>query len=167
MTNNEITKKNGFKLTEAPLSNWPEDKTIKYLEAPEVEEVAKQLIDRFREDLKHINIAYVFKKKLNKDGDSSIENDMRKVLHQYDVVITIGFSNWVTATDDHKFRTVLHELEKIVKDEEADKIIKISPSVAEFPKVMQVFGPSTDAEVAYINAWEKFKKENSSKLTDF
>ena len=65
-TGDAISKSLGFKVEETPLANWPEELGVKFYVAPEVEEIGKQLIKKFRGDLLNHNIAYVFREKAQK-----------------------------------------------------------------------------------------------------
>lgn len=165
MTKDAVILKNGFTFNVAPQANWP-DPTIKFLEAPEIKDIARQLITKFRDDLQNVNIGYVFKQKASKaegspvPGEAKTQNDLQKTLHGLEAVIVIGYDNWCTLDPDDKFRVVLEELEKLVRDEDG-KITKAELSVQASPLVMKHFGPYNDAQIALINAYNAFTKDHT------
>jgi ribosome-binding ATPase YchF (GTP1/OBG family) len=172
MTGDRIAKKIGFEPKIQGLSKWP-DENIKFLpdDEGEIKEIAKFLINKYRTDLQNVNIAYVFKQKASKSGDSvilgqaKIESDLQKALHSYDAVVIIGFDVWVELDLDQKLRLVLHELEHLIRDLESGKIKTQSHTVEEFPLVMQIFGPANDDQINFIQAWERFKNDNPGSAT--
>jgi|ERR1035437_9494267 hypothetical protein len=164
-TVDSICKKYGFVMTEAPLSNWP-DEDQKFLMADEVKEVGKQLINQFRPDLKSYSIGYVFKQKASKKegnyilGQAKTEGDLQKVLHGFDAVVIIGFDTWLELSPDQKFRLVHHEHEHFVVDPEKDKIGTCDHQIMEFSSTIEIFGPGCDADIAFIRAYQLFQKNN-------
>jgi len=164
-TGDVIVKRHGFKMEVAPLSNWPSEDT-KFIIAEEVEEIAKQLISKFRDDLKNINIGYVFKKKATKSGEfitmgeARSQNDLQKVLHGIDAIIVIGFDTWLALEPDQKFRLVFHELEHIGINFETGKVGLNSHLVEEFPNVVKYFGLGQTSHVDFIHAYNQFSEAN-------
>jgi len=164
-TGNAIVEKYGWKMEVPPLDNWPAD-NLKFLPAEEIEEIGKQVINTFRQDLLSCNIGYVFRKKAPKSdsgvvlGQVKAESELQKVLHGLDAVVLIGFDTWKNANPDAKFSLVMHELEHLVHDIETGKINTISHPVEEFPRIIEVFGPRQDSHVVFISAYEKFKNNN-------
>lgn len=88
----------------------------KYWEAPEVEEIAVELIPKYHSHLKDARIAYLFKKKPSKTGNFIIlgqmmlTSDVQKKLHGYDFVMLIPYQTWEEMDDLHKKILVDHEL---------------------------------------------------------
>ena len=166
-TGNTIMNQLGFKMTVPALSNWPEDGATKFIVGEELKEIGDQLIDRYRDDLRNHNIAYVFKKKAPKSdtnvtlGQVKTEGDLQKVLHGYDATIIIGHDTWITLEEDAKLRLIYHELEHLMIDFESGKIKTIPHHVEEFPSVMRVFGPASAAQVDYILAYQEFQKNHT------
>lgn len=164
-TGDVIMKRNGFVMNTPALDNWPSEE-VKFLIAEEVEEIGKQVIKRYREDLKGLNIAYVFKPKATKSkgnvtlGQVSAESELQKTLHGYDAKMLIGFDTWETLDPDGKFRLVYHELEHYGIDPETGKLTMIPHAVEEFPSVVKVFGLGQSSHVDFVHAWETFKKDN-------
>jgi len=159
----EISRSYGLIPTETPLSNWPAE-TIKFLkgdEAREIKEMGEQLIQKYRKDLLPYKIAYIFKQKASKSNNSVIlgqaksESDMQKVLHGYEAVVIIGFDTWKELTIDGKYRLVYHELSHFEIDEKGSLKTR-THAVEEFPEVIQLFGPGNDAQIDFINAYQKF-----------
>jgi len=164
-TKDEICQKFGFTCTQVPIANWPSDDT-KFLLADEVFEIAKQLIERFRPDLRSYTIGYVFKQKASKKGDgytlgqAKVESDLQKTLHGYDATIIIGFDTWLELEIDQKFRLIHHELQHYEVDPEKDKLVIVDHVTKEFPATIEIFGPGDDSDVAFIRAYQKFQKDN-------
>src|ERR1039458_8076956 len=98
-TGDTLAKKYGFEPKLPALANWP-DETIKFLLADEVKELGKLIITKWRSDLQNIDIAYLFKQKASKSGDTvtmgtaKCENEKQKCLHGMEAVIEIGFDTW-------------------------------------------------------------------------
>lgn len=167
MTGDAMCTKYGFSFKEAPLGNWPSE-TTKFLMADEVKEIAKAIITKFRTDLVNINIGYIFKAKASKNGEfttlgqAKTESELQQVLHGIEAIIIIGFDTWKDLSLDEKARLVYHELEHLGWDEKSGKLKTTPHLVEEFPSVIQAFGPGSDSQIAFINAWEKFKSDNPS-----
>lgn len=169
-TGDALAKTYGFTQAIAPLAAWP-DSTLKFIEAEEVEEMAKFIIGKFRTDLRNIEIAYVFKQKAGKSGDNvtfgsaKAENDLQKVLHRYEAVIQIGFDTWIGMDLDQQLRLIDHELAHLGLDPEKGKLGIVNHPVEEFPEIVQRWGLGKDADINFIAAYEKFKKDHSSLVT--
>ncbi len=168
-TGDTIMKRNGWKMDVPPLDNWPMD-SIKFLIAEEVEEIGKQIINTFREDLKGCNIGYVFKKKATSNATGTVlgqikaENELQKVLHGLDAVVVIGFDRWKDANPDAKFRLIHHELAHLVRDIDTDRVGTISHDVEEFSSTIRIFGPNQDSHVRFISGYNDFAKVHGSKV---
>lgn len=160
MTNDEIFNRHKFSAEAPELGEWPEDLGLKFIDAEEADEVIKNLIERYRRDLKDYTIIAVFKKTFKGIAQVTVQSELNKKLSSLDAVIQIGFEQWVDMTKDAKYRIILHCLEEMQIDPETGKFTKNKPPVAQFPLVMQVFGPATDSELSYLAAWEKFKNSN-------
>jgi hypothetical protein len=165
-TGDELCNKQGIKFTVAPLSNWP-DTSIKFLDAEEVREVAKQIVDKWRQDLQNVNICYLFQQKAPKNkgsvtlGSARAEPDMERTIHGIDAVIVIGFDMWIASTNDQKARLCHHEISHVARDLETGKIGTVEHSVMEFPEIIRVWGPGQDSHVQFLQAYENFKKDNN------
>lgn len=163
MTNDEIFNRHKFSAVAPELGEWPEDLGLKYIEAEEADEIVTNLIDRYRKDLKGYSIVSLFKKSFKAIAQVTVQSELNKTLSKHDSVIQLGFEQWVELTKDAKYRVILHCLEEMQIDPETGKFTKAKPPVAQFPLVMQVFGPATDSELSYLAAWEKFKLSNGGK----
>jgi len=160
MTNDEIFNRHNFSSDAAELGEWPEDLGLKYIEAEEADEVVKNLVDRYRRDLKGYDIVCLFKKSFKGIAQVTVQSELNKKLSSRDAVIQIGFEQWVELTKDAKYRIILHCLEEMQIDPETGKFTKAKPPVAQFPLVMKVFGPATDSELSYLAAWKQFQESN-------
>lgn len=169
-TGNAITSKLGIKMTEPELGSW--EKSQQFIEAPEVEEIAIQLIERFRPDLKAYEIAYAFKEKASKSKDrvtygyAKKENPLSYTKSKIDSYIVIGFDMWITLDEDQKARLIFHELCHLSPNMEKGVIEMEDHPVQEFPEVVKVFGPSTEQEINYISAYQTFSKENRTLIDE-
>ena len=165
MTGNEISTRIGFTPKAAQLSNWPTTGE-KFIIDAELKEMGQFLIRKYRTDLQHSNIEYVFKEKASKKGESinhgtaKTESDLQKTLHHLDAVIVMGWDEWCALDTDNKLRVLYHEIEKLTFDDKSGKLVTISPTVMQFPSVLQVFGPSSNAEIEFVAAYNKFVKDN-------
>lgn len=172
MTDNEISQRHQLFPTSVPLAAWPEHEDRKYLIADEVAEMGKQLIDKFREDLRNYKIGYVFKEKAGKSGDYLVlgqaksQPELQKVLHGYDGIVLIGFDMWKDLTVDQKYRLVLHELEHFELDDRKGGLRVVGHPVEEFPNVIRIFGPGNDMQIAFIEAYQKFSNDWNITLSD-
>lgn len=154
----------GFKMPKALLDNWPDD-DIKYLECgDEVGYIADQLISKFKSELSHINIAYLFKQKASKSGENLVlgtagvtSQKVNALSKGVEAVIEIGFDQWTELSPDQKFRLVYHELCHLAENEKG-KTVTVEHDITEFVEVMRAFGPATDAEVEYLAAYESWRK---------
>lgn len=155
-TGKEIATTLGFTPKSAILGNWPEAGE-KYVQDEELKEYGKFLISKYRPDLTNIDIAYLFKESA-KSNDVKKSNDLNKVLHGIEAVIVISWEDWKELDVDNKLRTLYIELEKIFWNDESGKIETQDPTVSSFPSVMRVFGPSSDAEIELISAYQEFSK---------
>ena len=161
----EIATKIGFTPKAATLENWPTTGE-KFLLDDELKEIATFLIKKYRTDLTHSNIGYVFKQKAARNGElvtfgaAKAESDLQKTLHGLDAVVIIGWDEWCALDTDNKLRVMLHELEKLSFDDKSGKLKTINPLVMQFPLVVQVFGPSSQAEIDFISAYQRFCKDN-------
>jgi hypothetical protein len=161
----EIATKIGFTPKEGTLENWPTTGE-KFIVSDEIKEFATFLIRKYRTDLTHSNIGYVFKQKASRNGEevtygnAKAESDLQKTLHGLDAVIIIGWDEWCALDTDNKLRVMLHELEKLTFDDKTGKLKAQTPSVMQFPLVVQVFGPSSQAEIDFISAYQKFCRDN-------
>jgi len=170
-TGDVIMKKHGWVMETPPLDNWPAD-SVKFLLAEEVEEIGKQIIDSYRNDLNGCNIGYVFKKKAPKSDTGTIlgqvkaESELQKVLHGLDAVVLIGFDRWQNASPDAKFRLIHHELSHLVRDIDTDKMGTVDHDVEEFSSTMRIFGPNQDPHVRFIKGYQDFAKEHGSKINE-
>lgn len=160
MTNDEIFNRHKFSAVAPELGEWPEELGMKFIDAEEADEVINNLIQRYRNDLKNYKIIAVFKKSFKGIAQVTVQSELNKKLSELDSVIQIGFEQWVDMTKDAKYRIILHCLEEMQIDPDTGKFTKNKPPVAQFPLVMQVFGPATDSELSYLAAWEKFKTSN-------
>lgn len=164
MTGDTICKTWGFEPKEAPLAAWPNVEQ-KYLIADEVKEFARAYIAKYRHDLINTNIGYIFKQKASKSGEMTIlgqaktENELQQVLHGLEAIVLIGFDTWLTLTLDEKMRLTAHELEHLAWDSKSGKLKTDAHPVEEFPAIMRIFGPGNDAQIEFINSWEKFKSD--------
>jgi hypothetical protein len=169
-TGDTLAKRYGFEPTEVPLSNWPSD-TVKFLPADEVKEMAKFLINKFRPELRNVDIGYLFKQKASKSGDMTVlgtancESEKQKALHGLEAVVVIGFDTWKTLEVDGKLRLVFHELCHLGQDMEKNKIVTLNHPVEEFPEVVQYFGPGNDAQIALISAYQRFSRDSGGSGT--
>ena len=167
MTGDTICKKWGFEPKEAPLAAWP-SADQKFIIADECKEFAKTYISRHRTDLINTNIGYIFKQKASKSGESLItgqakaESELQQVLHGLEALIIIGFDAWLPLTLDEKMRAIARELEHITWDSKSGKLKTETFTVEGFPSIMRIFGPENDAQIEFINSWEKFKTDNPS-----
>ncbi len=165
MTGNEIAVKIGFTPKSATLENWPTNGE-KFLVDDEIKEYATFLIRKYRTDLVGSNIGYVFKQKASRNGDdvnygsAKAESDLQKVLHGLDAVVIIGWDEWSAQDVDNKLRIMLHEIEKLTFDDKSGKLKAINPTVMQFPLVVQVFGPSSQTEIDFISAYQRFCRDN-------
>lgn len=166
-TGDAMAKVYGFAAKEPELAAWP-DATVKFVEGPEIEEMAKFIINKWRPDLRNIEIAYIFKQKASKSGDNvtfgsaKAESDLQKVLHRYEAVIQIGYDTWIGLDLDQKLRLIDHELQHLGIDAEKGKLGIVTHPVEEFPDVVQRWGLGKDADVQFIAAYEKFKKDHAA-----
>lgn len=165
-TGEELCKKYGITLKEAPLAEWP-DKDIKYLIAEEVKEIGKQVIEKWRTDLRNVNIAYVFKQKASKSNDNitlgmaKSQGDLAQALTGNIVaVVEIGFDTWLELDQDQKARLVFHELCHIAYDMSKGKIGIVPHQIEEFVDVIKLFGPGNGLQAEYISAYNKFRADN-------
>lgn len=164
-TGNEIATRIGFVAKESSLSNWPTTGE-KFIIDAELKAMGQFLIKKYRTDLQHSNIEYVFKEKASKKGDTvnhgtaKTESDLQKTLHHLDAVIVMGWDEWCALDTDNKLRVLYHEIEKLTFDDKSGKLVTINPTVMQFPSVLQVFGPSSNAEIEFIAAYNKFVKNN-------
>jgi len=165
-TGTTIMEQHGFKMTLPAMANWPDDKETKFLLAEEVKEIGKQIIDKFRDDLRNVNIGYVFRKKSPKSdevvtmGTAKIENELQKVLHGYDAIVTIGHDTWKDLEGDSKFRLVHHELEHFQVNFETGALKTVNHPVEEFPSTIKIFGPGQSSHVDFIYAYNEFSKNH-------
>ena len=163
-TGDVIMKRHGWKMTVPELGNWPEGS--KFILSDEVEEIAKQMIEAFRKDLTLFSIGYVFKQKASASNERIIlgqvkaESELQKVLHGLDAVVIIGYDTWIKLEPDSKFALVFHELEHLIVDEKSGGLKTIDHTVENFASIIREFGPQSMAEVMFIEAYEKFKKDN-------
>lgn len=163
-TGDVIMKRHGWKMTAPELGNWPEGS--KFVLSDEVEEIAKQMIEVFRKDLTSFSIGYVFKQKASKSNEGVIlgqvkaESELQRVLHGLDAIVIIGYDTWIELEPDSKFRLVFHELEHLVINEKTSGLATIDHTVQEFPSVIREFGPGQMSHVLFIEAYERFKKDN-------
>lgn len=166
-TGDALAKVYGFTPTIVPLAAWP-DATQKFIEAEEVAEMAKFIISKWRPDLRNIEIAYIFKQKASKSGENvtfgsaKTESDLQRVLHRYEAVVQIGFDTWIGMDVDQQLRLVDHELQHLGLDPEKGKLGIVNHPVEEFPEVVQRWGLGKDADVQFIAAYEKFKKDHAA-----
>lgn len=165
-----ITKKLGIKLTEPALGSFPAG--TKYTPAPEVEEIAKQLIDKFRPELSGWKIAYVFKATASKSKEGEIlgqarrDNDLSRLLHGFDGMVIIAFDKWVSMDDDQKARLTFHELEHFAPNIEKSCLDIIEHPINEFPSVIKIFGPGQESDISFIEAYQSFCKDNSTAIDE-
>ena len=164
-TGDVVMKQNGWVMTKPALGSFPDDGT-KFIVSEEVKEIADQVIDKYRDDLRNHNICYVFKKKATKSdncvilGQAKTESDLQKTLHGYDAVVLIGHDTWTELGPDEKFRLAMHELEHFEVNFETGKLSTRSHPVEEFPVVMKIFGPGQTSHVDFIHAYQEFQKNN-------
>jgi hypothetical protein len=55
---------------------------------------------------------------------------------------------------------VYHEIEHLGVDAAKNKLVTFPHPVEEFASVVQYFGPGNDAQIAYINAYNAFCRDN-------
>lgn len=165
-----IVKKYGFVMEEPQLGSYPVGQ--KYVEAPEVKEIADQLIKKFCPELAGWKIGYVFKPKAPKKEDSVVlgmakkENDLSSVFSKYDAYVIMPFDKWVTMDDDQKFRVTYHELKHFAPNIEKGTLDIVEHPINEFPEVIRIFGPGQESDVAFIEAYNTFCKENSTAVDE-
>lgn len=165
VTGSEIANRLGFTPKAGTLENWPSTGE-KFIVDDELREYANFLIKKYRTDLQHSNLQYVFKEKASRKGDevthgqAKAESDLQKVLHGFDAVIIIGHDEWMALDVDNKLRVMLFEIEKLAFDDKSGKLKTQNPTVMQFPLVVQIFGPSGQAEIDYISAYQRFCKDN-------
>lgn len=162
-TGEVIALRYGIQANVPELGNWPEGGE-KFIEAEEAEDLAKQIIRIFREDLKNVRIGYTFKRKASKNGDSVVlgqaktENDVSKVFSRKDAYIVLGFDVWQTLDLDGKCRLLHHELEHIGVDGETGAIKMVNHAVEEFPATVKIFGLGQTSHVDFVHAYQEFQK---------
>lgn len=167
-TGSEIATRIGFTPKMATLENWPSSGE-KFILDEELKEMGTFLIRKYRNDLVGQNIGYVFKEKASKSGDevnygdSKSQPPLQKVLSGLDAVIIIGHDHWTTLDLDNRLRVMFHEIECLTFDDKTGKLKVQAPTVQQFPSVIQVFGPSTQAEIAFISAYDRFCKDSGGK----
>lgn len=168
-TGEKISTQLNLKFNEIPIEEFTSDK---FLIAPEVKEIGEQLISLLRKDLSGWNIAYVFKRTSTKSKDGVIlgtakkENDLSRVLHGFDGVVTIAFDTWVTMDKDQKARLVYHELMHFAPNTEKGVLEIQDHPIQEFPEVIKIFGPGDDKDISFIESYEHFKKYNSTLIDE-
>jgi hypothetical protein len=164
-TGDEIAKRIGFTPKMSSLDNWPSTGETHILDE-ELKEMGTFLIKKYRTDLIGTNIGYVFKEKASRSGDnvnygdSKSQPPLQKVLSGLDACIIIGWDEWNALDLDNRLRVMFHEIEKLTHDEKSGKLKVQAPTVQTFPSVIQIFGPSTQAEIAYISAYDRFSKDS-------
>lgn len=178
-TGTKIMDLYGFTMPTKVLSNWPDD-DIKYFRFDEeIGHFADQLISKFKPELSHINIAYLFKKEASKKGDGLIlgtagvtSQKVSALAKGVEAVIEISYDQWIEMSGDQKLRLVFHELCHIAENEKG-KVGTVEHDVTEFVEVVRIFGPASDSEIAYLHAFGEFSKNhgggglNTSVLTQF
>lgn len=165
-----ITTKYGFVMEEPQLATYPVGQ--KYVDAPEVKEIADQLIKKFRPELAGWNIGYAFKAKAPKKEDMEVlgmakkENDLSSLYSKIDAYIVMPFDKWVTMDADQKFRVTFHELEHLFPNIEKGTLDLLDHPINEFPSVIRIFGPGQESDVMFIEAYNQFCKDNSTAIDD-
>ena len=165
-----ITKKLGIKFTEPTLESFPAGQ--KFTPAPEVQEIAGQLIDKFRPELSGWKIAYVFKAAASKSKEGEIlgqarkDNDLSRLLHGFDGMVIIAFDKWVSMDNDQKARLVFHEIEHFAPNIEKSCLDIVEHPINEFPSVVKIFGPAQESEISFIEAYQAFCRENTTAVDE-
>lgn len=87
-----------------------------YIPAPEVEVLAKQIINDIRPQLGHVRIAYVFRPEAAISDDKVIAgmcvrvDDRNRSIHDHDFIIEISKDIWDDATEEFRRALIDHEL---------------------------------------------------------
>lgn len=117
----------------------------KYIPAPEVEKVARELIVKYHPHLVEANIAYVFKKdSWSKNGKEILGNahkcsEKEKLLYKHDFIITINHNAWIRFDNNKREAIVDHELCHCGRDVEG-KYCSIPHDVEDFADVIKRHG---------------------------
>lgn len=166
-TGDVITKRLGINFTEEEMGDFPHPGP-KYIKAPEVQEIGEQIIEKFRPDLRNWEIGYLFKRTAAKSktgeilGTANKENDKSKAYSEKEGYVTIAFDKWITMDKDQKARLVYHELLHLTPNQDKGVLDIEDHPINEFPEVISIFGPGQESDILFIEAYEKFRKDNST-----
>ena len=143
------------------------EKKPKFMPAPEVEPVAKELIYKFHPHLREANIQYMFRTgKWNKNerpvvGDVKLISPYYNVLTGYDFGIILNYEYWCSLTRPSQHQAILdHLLSFCYFTEDKDgnmKWKKIVPSIHEFPEVIARNGAYNEEVAELQNSLEEFE----------
>ena len=165
VTGSEIATRIGFTPKMSSLANWPTSGE-KFIQDEELKEMGNFLIRKYRTDLIGTNIGYILKEKASRNGESvnygesKSQPPLQKVLSGIDACIIIGWDEWDSLDLDNRLRVMYQEIEKLTFDDKTGKLKVQQPTVQTFPSVIQIFGPSSTAEIAYISAYDRFCKDS-------
>lgn len=121
-------------------------KSTFFHDAPEVESLANDLIDRFPEfaHAKAANIKYLFREgNWNKLGTCELARDKWKKLTGYDYVIVIHKHSWESMNENQREALLHHELSHISFNEQTGKWAVRKHDVEEFIQTTQRYGAWT------------------------
>ena len=125
-----------------------------YEEASEVEEIAKDLIDKyaqiFDENITEAKIAYVFnlRKKASYWGQIQLPGGAWEFMLDCNFVMVIHKESWNTLNDNQKQALVFHELKHVAHKEDKDGNILwrlCKHDIEEFLDVVALFGDWTES----------------------
>jgi len=152
---------------------------VEFFDAPEVREIADELIKRDFPDLLGAVMGYLFKSKASKSqgkvtlGTCAKQGASQKALHGFDYVVTIAQDMWTQLTGEQKEALVYHELRHTFLDEDkkGDTQYKILPHDVEmFRDELKKYGPwRVDLEllVEQVEKGEVGEKKDNAQLSLF
>ena len=139
----------------------------KFLPAPEVEELAAEMIKQHHSFLREAKISYIFRTgKWNKrgipvPGELKLMSPYVKMLTGFDFGVIINFDYWLKMDDKLKRAVLDHILSFAAAKEDKDgnfQWTKESPTVSEFPAVIARHGAyNADLEILG-NSFAEYKK---------
>ncbi|MCL6479322.1 MAG: hypothetical protein K6T65_13095 [Peptococcaceae bacterium] len=145
-----------------------------WIKAPEVERLAKQLINECHSHLTEANIMYLFR-----DGPWSSQDRTTwgkavkvsgrdKFIHEYDFLIIINKEIWTILTEDQRKALVDHELMHCYLsdyDKEGNPVWSIrGHDLEDFAAVVRRHGMWNDAVKRYLKAAERREDESQQRL---
>lgn len=156
-----------------------------YFPAPEVETIAKEIIQKHRPYLGHVKITYMFRPEGSVTDDKVIAgmcvrvDDRNRSVHDYDFIIEIAKDVWDEApTEEFKTALVDHELGHagIRMDEEGDvrydektnrpKTYIKKHDIEEFEDVLDRHGAYHKALRNFLDAFARNKARKKSKTDE-